>query len=1004
MSLFRHMVATALLFTLSGCISVQPETFSMALDLGQSADKESCHATRRDDVVVAAGKGAQYDLFCGAWRRAAATLQVTPSSSAGSTKELLKGCAATDEFGIRQGNVMRCPGAQSGKLFQDIAVEMSGKEFVARARGLPGALPAMQKAGAALTGQEAPVALSEDELSSLPGVQAMQDQEALRRRGHERNISYEFALAASDYAKAVTIQDSLFGGDATRRADIALDLAVNLSNQGRFAEAEKLFDDTEASMGSKTAAWVQDKIVNYRIVHYLNKGDYPAALAAAEKPFTPETGAVISGVSDDSSGTIDQITARAAEYVNHRGAKSSPPLYSDAELRPDVRAIVLRAHRAYLRAIALTYMKQGHAENALDEASSLIGSAPTGAAPWLEAMIGEKRGLDELSAGHAAAAVTRLEAVKSNWQKREPRSLLTARFLTSLGRAKLAAGDQAGALANYNEAFGLYLGVQGSFGVTPDDAGEYLALLNDVISGQGDDATELKARFVQAFEAVIEPRAAAAMALASARIASNSASGEIRKLQDAERKYSLALRALEAEAGVDDPQRLAELTADSEAAEKEVLDAEAAARRAQPQYMQLVNRGVASSDVARTLGPDEALVAFTATKSGGLGYAVFGGRTQVFKTDLTREHAEALVRRLRTSLRPRSAGLPPYPIDQAHELFEGIFGPVYADLVATKVKTIIFAPRGVVGSLPPSILVSAIPDDMTAVRRSKDYSSVRFLATEFNFMSAPSAASFVAARKAGPAKASGTLTVFGPGVPPNNSPAWVDDFTNRMVAEGRPKRCGAVFEGEKGMTRPLTPLASDVAARFQRKNVKGVAFTDIDIAKQKDLASQQVLVFVTHGFFGDGFCITEPSLLTSLAPKGGDGLLSASKILDLKLDADLVLLAACDTAREAEGAQGLAAIFDGAQLDGLVRSFIYAGARAVMATHWLADDYSADRIVRRFFDTADDKPIDAALRGAQMALISDPAHSHPYYWGPYVLIGDASRPLLHGAAKLSSAR
>ena len=1003
MSLFRYMVFAALALALSGCITVMPETFPTALDLGQSADKESCHATRRDDVSVAAGKGARYDIFCGAWRRAAAVVQVTP---VGTSDQLLRNCAKTDEFGGTQGNVMRCPGTQSGKLFQDIAVEVSGKEFVARVRGLPGALPAMQKAGAVLTGQEAPVALSDEELAKLPGVQAMQDQEALRRRGHERNISYEFAQAASDYAQAVTIQDKLFEGDSTRRADIALDLAINLSNQGRFAEAEKLFDDTEASMGSKTAAWVRDKIVNYRIVHYLNKGDYAAALAASEKPFSPETDAALSGILSGNGGTLDQITAREAEFVNHRGSKNSPPLYTDADLRPEVRAIVLRAHRAYLRAVALTYMKQDGADDALNEAASLIASAPSGAAPWLEAMIDEKRGLDALSAGRATDAVARLQAVKNKWQKREPRSLLTARFLTSLGRAKLAAGDQAGALAAYNEAFGLYLGVQGSFGVTPDDAGEYLALLDDVIAKQPADAAVLKARFMQAFEAVIEPRAAAAMALASARIASSSASKEIRALQDAERKYSLSLRALEAEAGVDDPQRLAQLTADSKAAEKDVLDAEALARRAQPQYMQLVNRGVASSDVAKTLAPDEALVAFTATKSGGLGYAVFGGKIHVFKTSLTREDAEGLVRRLRTSLRPRRAGLPPYPIKQAHDLFEGVFGPVYQDIVSAGIKTIVFAPRGVVGSLPPSILVSEMPTNMSDIMRSRDYSGVKFLATEFNFMSAPSAASFVAARKAGAAKASGTLTVFGPGIPPSNSTAWVDDFTKRMVAEGKPNRCGAIFESEKGMTQPLTPLAADVAGRFRRTNIRGAAFTDLSIGKDKDLASQQVLVFVTHGFFGDGFCITEPALLTSLDPKGGDGLLSASEILDLKLDADLVLLAACDTTREAEGAEGLAAIFDGAQLDGLVRSFIYAGARAVMATHWLADDYSADKIVRRFFAAADGKPVDAALRSAQVSLIADPAHSHPYFWGPYVVIGDASRPLLHhgAAGRVSSAQ
>lgn len=1000
MSLRHLLISVLLLAPLAGCISMPPEKFPTALGLGESADKEACHATRRDDLDVAGGEGAQYDLFCGKWRRAAAIILVQPLA-AGQQAKLLDGCSPTDEFGDEQGAVMRCPGAQSSKLFQDIAIDVSGEEYRVRARGLPGALPALQRAGAVLTGREAPVPLPDSELANLPGVQAMQDQELLRRRGHERNLSYEFSLAAADYASAVTIQDGLFGGDAARRADIALDLALNLSNQGRFAEAEKLLDDISISLGSQGTAWVQDKIVNYRAVHYLNKGDYAAAATEIQKPFSLATGATTAAARAD-AGDLSVITAREAEYVNHRQGKSAPPLYSGAELRPELRAIVLRAHRAYIRAVVLSFTGQPDAGAALNEASSLLLSAPEGSVAWLEALIEEKRALDDLDAGHAAAAVDRLKSALAIWQKREPRSLLAARFLTSLGRARLVAGDEASALADYTEAFNLYLGVEGSFGVSPDNAGEYLSLLIDASTKSGETEDGLENRYLQAFEAMVEPHAAAAMALASARIGSDSASEEIRALQDAERKYGDALQMLEAEAGIDDPDRLAKLKADADNAERAVADAEAAARRAQPQYMQLVNRGAAPADIAATLSRKEALVAFAATRAGGLGYAIFNGKTHIFKTDLTRENAEGLVRRLRVTLRSRAAGVPPFALDNAHALFEGVFGPIYDELKAAGVETIVFAPRGVIGSVPPSIFVSAMPDDPENVRRTRNYASVNFMATEFNFMSAPSAASFVAARRAGPSKASGTVTVFGPPVPPDESDAWIGDFTGRMTASGRPARCGRIFQSEKAMTQPLTPLAGDVARRFARTDISGAAFTDLGMTSASDLSSQQVLVFVTHGFFGDGFCITEPSLLTSLARDGGDGLLGATEILDLKLDADLVLLAACDTAREAEEAQGIAAVFNGAQLDGLVRSFIYAGARAVMATHWVADDTAADRIVRQFFETADALPIDNALRMAQASLIADPNFSHPYYWGPYVVIGDASRPLLHGAEKLSS--
>src|SRR5690606_38178389 len=133
--------------------------------------------------------------------------------------------------------------------------------------------------------------------------------------------------------------------------------------------------------------------------------------------------------------------------------------------------------------------KKPEAAAALDEASGLIRSAPAGSILWLETLVEEKRALDDLEAGHANASIRRLQVLLANWRKQEPRSLLTARFLTSLGRARLAAGDKAGALANYHEAFELYLGVEGSFGVSPDNAGEYLALLADAIDrNDGDSA------------------------------------------------------------------------------------------------------------------------------------------------------------------------------------------------------------------------------------------------------------------------------------------------------------------------------------------------------------------------------------------------------------------------------------------------------------------------------------------------------------------------------------
>lgn len=974
-----------------------------ALDLGASADGEQCRATRRIDIQLE-GLGAQYDVFCGAWRRPAGIIQVYPQESAQRLGVFLDGCVRGRTIAGQQvtgqpvagdasqlvADGLTCPGSSSGDLFRDIAVRDEGDGLASAGRGLPALLPVMRRGSAALVGKEAPVELSMSEIEGLPGVVALQDQEVLRRRGHKRNASFRFALAADDFARAVSIQDGLFGGDPVRRADIALDLALNLSSQGRFAEAETLLDDTQAALASLATPWLHDKLTNYRAVHLLNKGELREAQQLAEQVFSNETsGAVAAFDSSQRSGLLTTISPREAEFVNQRRGEEVPPLYSDTQLEPGIRATILKAHRAYILASILDLRGREGADLQLDEAAQRVAAAPAGSAPWLRALIGEKRALIALRAGRASAAEGQLASILADWQAREPRSLLTAQLLSSLGRAQAAGGDDAQALVSYRKAFELYSSVEGSFGVSPDRAGEYLALL--VKRADGGTNTQATIDFLNAFEDVVEPRAAAAMAQAAARLSSDTSATEIRALQDAERALTDAQKLLQEEAGTADPVRLAELREAGDAAEAALHAAEDAARRAQPQYMQLINKGASATDLVEAVRPGEAFVAFTATKSGGFGYAVFDGKIRPYSTGLVAADASKLVRRLRLTLRSRRGGTVPYAIKQAHDLYEGVFGPIHEEMNSAGVKTMIFSPRGSLGSMPPAALVASLPEDGGGMR-DRDYSTVDFLARHYAFISAPSAGSFVATRRTERAPATGGLTVFGPPTPPRTTDPWIDRYSKRMVASGRPARCGRVFAGQQNLQAPLTPLAANVARSFRRTTIAGSAFTDQNIFNDTSLADQQVLVFVTHGFFGDGFCITEPALLTSLGDEG-DALLSATEILDLDISADLVFLAACDTARTGEGAQGLAALFDGAQLDGLVRSFIYAGARSVLATHWVADDKAADAITSQFFAEARRAPMHEALKHAQAKLMDARDTAHPYYWAPYVIIGDATHSL-----------
>jgi CHAT domain-containing protein len=168
-----------------------------------------------------------------------------------------------------------------------------------------------------------------------------------------------------------------------------------------------------------------------------------------------------------------------------------------------------------------------------------------------------------------------------------------------------------------------------------------------------------------------------------------------------------------------------------------------------------------------------------------------------------------------------------------------------------------------------------------------------------------------------------------------------------------------------------------------------------------DLSGFKVLAFATHGLVpGELNGLTQPALaLSAPAVSGaeGDGLLTMEEILSLKLDADWVVLSACNTGA-ASGAGAEAA-------SGLGRAFFYAGTRALLVTNWSVHSQSARELVTDLFKR---QAVDVklargeALRQAMMAMVDGPgyadaagktefAYAHPLFWAPYTIIGDGGK-------------
>ena len=166
-----------------------------------------------------------------------------------------------------------------------------------------------------------------------------------------------------------------------------------------------------------------------------------------------------------------------------------------------------------------------------------------------------------------------------------------------------------------------------------------------------------------------------------------------------------------------------------------------------------------------------------------------------------------------------------------------------------------------------------------------------------------------------------------------------------------------------------------------------------DRVLQTRLDDRSVIVFATHGLMaGDLPTLDEPALALSITSESDTNpLLRLSDVLKLRLNADWVVLSACNTAASEMDSDEA--------FSGLGRGFFYAGARSLLLTHWAVETMSAMALTTRLFErySAESGITRAeALRQTQLMLIESKAnlamdYSHPFFWASFALVGDGRR-------------
>jgi CHAT domain-containing protein len=366
----------------------------------------------------------------------------------------------------------------------------------------------------------------------------------------------------------------------------------------------------------------------------------------------------------------------------------------------------------------------------------------------------------------------------------------------------------------------------------------------------------------------------------------------------------------------------------------------------------------------------------------------------------------------------------PFDLDAAHALYQGLFAPLER-LSAN--KHLLIVPMGALAQLPFQVLVSEPPG---AVSARDAYRSAAWLGRRQPVTVMPAVSSLKALREqARASQAKRPFIGFADPLLDGPDASYAEAARAARAAVACPPEAKAparrvasaskgaasfssVFRGAQAdvkQVRALPPLpettdevcavarsigapASDLwlGARASEGNVKR-------LSQEGRLADYRVVHFATHGLIAGGpdalqRSLAEPAIvLTPPADETGaadlatdDGLLTAAEVAALKMDADWVVLSACNTA--AGGARGAEAF------SGLARAFFYAGARALLVSHWEVDSVAAVELVTKAFAELEADPTlgraEAMRRAMATAIDRGGLRAHPAYWAPLVVVGE----------------
>lgn len=836
-------------------------------------------------------------------------------------------------------------------------------------------------------------------------AQALQPEQALAE-GYRRNLSGDYAEAES-YFEALQERLETESNTSIDAVEFLANRALQKSNLGEFGEAERLFAQAR-KVGSGDP--INERLLrNFEAINQLNRGRPDRALNRLDQRLATD----FEGLS--SEGGSLAITIPIAARLNADRGSGVAGISTDVALTPRERVTIIDAQALQLRGTARRL--QGDypaARAALTQALAEAVQVRDGRVTTIARMRGQilaELGLVEEAAGNKAEAERRLREGLAIVQAQYPERRAVATIQGRLASFLLRNGREAEGLALYRGMVDRGIAAGGSATGFANELVPYFRALTERMGSDPAAAAE----FFAAAQLLVRPGVAETQAVLARELSggSDEAARLFRQTTDLSREIErLRIRYLALQRSPDQASAAPEI--DTLAAQlRELEETQATAQAslaAYPQYRAVAARAITLADFQQQLREGEAYARVALVGSDVMVFFADRNRARAWRTPLSAVDLDTAVDLLRYSISTVENGRNvtyPFDIAGSRKLFAALFGPVESELAS--LRHLIFEPDGALLRLPIDLLVT---DDASVARYAQrsagrdadayDFRGTAWLGRGRMISTATSAQSFVDARRARPSEAREQYLGLG-----NNQPIGSDPPAPvRAVLASGSDECGwGAAEWNRPISADELVEASAVVGRETSELLTGAAFTDTAVKQKSDLGDFRILHFATHGLVTPPRpdCPVKPALLTSFGATGSDGLLTFDEVFDLALDADLVILSACDTAGsasvEATRAAGLSS-GGGTALDGLVRAFIGAGGRAVLASHWPApDDYRAtERLMNEMFRRGRTTTLGEALDQSETLLMDDAETSHPYYWAGFALIGDASKPLLRPLA------